>query len=226
MEKLKNGRQRIHEWVKGLSPLAHRAGLLLRSGWKRYGYYCALAALLCMLGIASVRYRSQKTGSGQTVPDQAEPQPVAQMAEALTQPQETIAPQGMMMPALGEVIGEYSPDMLTWSETMGQWQTHCGVDIACGTGEAVYAAADGTVTDVYEDALYGGVIEIDHGGERVVRYASLENIRMVQAGDAVKRGEVIASAGNSAACETALGSHVHVEMYENGFPADFLQYVD
>lgn len=200
----------------------------LRSGWRKYGYYAALAALLCVLGVASVNYRSQSAKEKNVQESELiAPNPVEiqeDMAVA-AQPEAADAQMEFVLPVQGVVAQEFSPNTLVWSDTLNQWQTHGGVDIACQAGEAVCAAADGTVTDAYEDALFGYVVEIDHGDGWVTRYASLSTIQLVNVGQKVKRGDVISAAGATAMCESAMGSHVHVELYQDGEPVDILQWV-
>ena len=75
-----------------------------------------------------------------------------------------------------------------WSETLGQWQTHPAIDIAAEAGEAVCACAEGVVSDAWEDALWGKVIQIEHPEGYVSTYANLSTLKLVKVGDAVTAG--------------------------------------
>ena len=68
-----------------------------------------------------------------------------------------------VMPVNGEVIKPFSNGELVKSETLGVWKTHDGVDIKGDTGTQVKAMNHGTVTKVWEDALWGNCVTIDHG---------------------------------------------------------------
>jgi hypothetical protein len=98
---------------------------------------------------------------------------------------------------------------------------HKGVDFAVPYGADVYATADGEVAFA---GWYGGLgrtVTIDHGGGLITRYAHTSHI-VVNEGDLVQRGEVIAKAGNSG---RSTGTHLHYEVRLNGRaldPMDFL----
>ena len=56
--------------------------------------------------------------------------------------QETVAPeppQLIVAPVLGETVAAFSVNELRYNETLGDWRTHDGVDIAAAEGEGVVA---------------------------------------------------------------------------------------
>ena len=55
------------------------------------------------------------------------------------------APTVFTWPVKGEVIADYSLEVLAYDETMGDWRTHSGLDIAASLGTEVLAVAAGTV---------------------------------------------------------------------------------
>ena len=69
------------------------------------------------------------------------------------------------------VTNPYSMDKLIYSVTLDQYMTHCGIDIEAPEDSQVVAAADGTVTAVYEDDRYGTSVEITHSGDMVTIYS-------------------------------------------------------
>ena len=118
-----------------------------------------------------------------------------------------------VFPASNQVLLPYSEDLL-YSETLGSWNTHNGVDFLADTGSSVKAIADGTVTRVYHDGLWGDVVEIDHGGKIVSRYCGVE-AKGVREGDAVKVGGVIGVVTDVPA-EITEKAHLHLEVLSNG----------
>lgn len=78
----------------------------------------------------------------------------------------------------------------------------------------VMATLSGTVTDVQESALYGNIITIDHGNDVKSEYLGVSNI-VVQKGDQVVQGDVIASSG-TAEYDTASSNHVHFRVSVEG----------
>lgn len=194
-------------------------------------WYGALALLLVILGLASTRYRSGKlqhddlgkqlSHASQAAMTVGTPEPwegLYTVPEPTPEP--TLEPLRLTWPVEGEIIGEYAPDALTWSETLNQWQTHPGIDIAAAAGEAVAACADGTVSDAWRDPLWGDVIEIEHEGGYVSTYANLSSFGMVAPGDRVEAGQIIGAVGDTADCEAALPWHVHFELRRDGAPED------
>ena len=123
-------------------------------------------------------------------------------------------------PVNGTIIADYSVETLSYSETMGDWRTHEGLDLAAALGTKVTAAADGTVSALYQDDFMGTVVEINHGNGLISRYANLAEVPTVKIGDKVKTGAVIGSVGATAAMESSLPAHLHFAMYLNGSPVD------
>ena len=138
-------------------------------------------------------------------------------SEPYSSPQKTDAPPTAIpftMPVEGKVIKDYSEDRLQYSATYGDMRLHKGVDIECENETAVSACADGTVLSKTDDAVYGTVLEIDHGGGITVKYASLKDVT-VKDGDKVKMGDIIGKVG-TVPSECSDNSHIHIEVFKNG----------
>jgi hypothetical protein len=74
------------------------------------------------------------------------------------------------------------------------------------TGDPVYAAADGTVTEVDKA---DGVVLLNHwGGEYRTEYRHMQNIA-VRDGEKVKRGDKLGEVGNVAGSGSSFGAHLH-----------------
>ena len=112
-------------------------------------------------------------------------------------------------PVDGEITLAFSGDELVYSQTLGDWRTHNGVDYACKTGDAVRASAPGTVSAVYSDALWGSVVEVTDASGNVWKYCGVSE-PTVETGDTVKAGEGIGRAG-SIPSESEDGVHIHLE---------------
>lgn len=119
-----------------------------------------------------------------------------------------------ILPADGEVIGTFSGSELLYNETLADWRTHNGVDIAAAKDAAVKAAAAGEVTRVYEDALWGTVVE-QKSGDLTLRYMGLNKEVSVQEGQALTVGQTIGRVGEIPA-ESKLSSHIHFEALKDG----------
>ncbi|MDO4581504.1 MAG: M23 family metallopeptidase [Bacillota bacterium] len=104
----------------------------------------------------------------------------------------------------------------------GDWRYHRGVDLAAAAGAAVYAAADGVVSEAADDRIWGGVIVLDHGAGLCSVYRGIT----VQAavGDVVRAGDIIGSVGEPPLAEAEQDSHLHFELVLNGEALDPLEY--
>jgi murein DD-endopeptidase MepM/ murein hydrolase activator NlpD len=102
------------------------------------------------------------------------------------------------------------------------WSGHLGIDIAAGTGAAVYASDSGVV--VYAASIGGGyglMVMIDHGNGFHTLYAHNSAI-LVRCGQGVTKGQIIAHAGSTG---NSTGPHLHFEIRYGGMfvnPHDYL----
>lgn len=106
-------------------------------------------------------------------------------------------------------LAEFSGDELVYNETLGDWRTHNGADYAVTAGGDVPAAAAGRVTSVYEDPLWGWVVQVADRGGTVWRYCGLAEAAVAQ-DDTVARGDTLGVVGTIAG-ESRLGPHFHLE---------------
>lgn len=132
--------------------------------------------------------------------------------------------QAVMMPVNGEILNAYSEGELV--KTGGVWRTHDGVDIAAAEGTKVKAMTSGTVTDVYDDPLWGCCVVVDHGNTLSGCYYGLAPDLEVTVGDKLNAGDTIGSVGNTADIESDVGSHLHFALkYENQW-IDPISYIE
>lgn len=90
----------------------------------------------------------------------------------------------------------------------GQLAMHEGLDFVADVGSSIVATAAGTVTRSGWDGSYGNVVEISHIEGFTTRYAHLSK-RLVNEGQKVQRGDVIAQLGNTG---RSTGPHLHYEV--------------
>src|SRR5215472_12743073 len=102
---------------------------------------------------------------------------------------------------------------------------HRGEDISGALGANIHAATDGIVTfsgvNGSETAGYGNMVVIDNGNGTITRYAHNRD-NLVRVGDEVRRGDVIATLGQTGNASELDPSeaHVHFEVEENGQRVD------
>lgn len=131
--------------------------------------------------------------------------------------QEQIMPEGHPAAAgwMSSLYG-YRNDPVT-----GKREFHGGLDFAGKRGTPIASIAAGIVTWSGPRYGYGNIVEISHGGGYVTRYAHNEK-NLVNVGEKVEKGEVIATMGNSG---RSTGTHVHFEVLHNGKSVNPRKYV-
>ena len=98
---------------------------------------------------------------------------------------------------------------------------HTGIDFAATEGTPIYATADGVIVTADTTVFgYGKMITIDHGHGYETRYAHLREF-VVKPGKRVKRGEQIASVGNTG---LSTGPHLHYEVILQGVQINPIHY--
>lgn len=90
---------------------------------------------------------------------------------------------------------------------------HQGIDLAGPVGTPVYAAESGTVTvSTTNGRGYGYYIKINHGSGVSTMYAHCSQL-LVEAGQTVEKGQLIAKSGNTG---RSTGPHLHFEVLIDG----------
>ncbi len=209
------------------------------SRFKRFingrGFYVALAVCLLAVGGVAVATFGETLfvrESGESSPN-SETTPVEQIVSDLpddrktttttttttstTTTTTTAAADLYILPFGNAVQKAYSDGKPAYSETMGDWRTHDGADFAGELGQKVKALADGKVTTVTENPLWGTVITVDHGMEVISHYYGVKSA--VKAGDSVKVGDLLGTL-TAIPCESAEGPHLHLEMSIDGKTVD------
>lgn len=98
---------------------------------------------------------------------------------------------------------------------------HYGLDLALPTGNKVFAADGGVVTDAGYSGGYGYLVTIDHQNGQETRYAHNSQI-LVKVGDKVFQGQEIAKSGNTG---NSTGPHLHFEVRINGEAKNPINYL-
>lgn len=103
----------------------------------------------------------------------------------------------------------------------GKVAFHNGVDFSAKEGTEINAVAAGVVTRAAKFHGYGNMVEINHNGGYVTRYAHNKS-NLVKVGDVVKKGQIIALVGSTG---RSTGAHVHFEVYKHGRAIDPATYI-
>jgi len=98
---------------------------------------------------------------------------------------------------------------------------HLGQDMAKASGSSIKAADGGTVTFAGWSGTYGYVVDIDHGGGYMTRYAHCSDL-YVSAGEKVYQGKIIGAVGSTG---LASGPHLHFEVRKYGSVVNPASYI-
>ena len=188
------------------------------------GFYTILS--LCALIIAASAWVIWGNAHRQNAvePDTGMPiiAPTDSTAEAPTEP---VSAPVYVRPVSGAVLTPFSGDTLLFQPTMGDWRVHAGTDFSAEAGETVLALTDGTVQQIAEDGLYGTCVTLTHNNGLTSSYCGMDDVR-VQEGQVVSAGESLGVCADSIPAESALGTHVHVQVTQNDAPIDVLTLLD
>ena len=209
-----------------------------RNFMKGKGYYIALLLCTAVVGVTGYYLLTEKEATElPTTPNQGETEPslpsgtekhnsdkaVANLDDEEGDPTETTgapAPFTLKKPVSGEVLAQVAVDHLAYNETTRDWRTHEGMDLAANLGEAVCAAAEGTVYTIYEDEHLGMTVVLHHQEGYSTHYSNLSQDIPVSVGDTLQPGEVLGSVGQTACTENGAEPHVHFALYLNNEPLD------
>lgn len=130
-----------------------------------------------------------------------------------------------VLPLGGTVDKAFSNGEMVQSKTMGDWRAHNGVDFRGTVGDPVIAVNNGIVKAVYDDVLWGTVVEIDHGKGLLARYCGLGKGSTVEVGARVKINDRIGNLG-AIPIESADEVHLHFETRQDGKAVDPFEAMD
>ncbi len=130
-------------------------------------------------------------------------------------------------PVDGSIIRVYSDDTI-YSKTLNTWRTREGVDFKVDIGTPVMSVMDGTVEKIDNDLTERGryiIIKHDDGFKTV--YTNLDEDVKVVNGQKVRKGEIIASVGNSSGNYSSeeYGAHFNFIMYLNNEEVNPSEYI-
>ncbi len=134
--------------------------------------------------------------------------------------QELMATRPSIRPARGWIASPFGRRIDPYTH---RWKMHEGVDIAGRFGTPIVASADGEVAKVtWDRGGYGHFVLLDHGNTVETLYGHLAQV-IVEPGDPVRRGDVIAYMGSTG---RSTGPHVHYEVRVAGVhrnPMDYMR---
>ncbi len=123
-------------------------------------------------------------------------------------------------PVEGEIIRGFAQDTLVYSQTLEEWVTHLGIDIAAPKTTVVNSAETGTIKTIKNDPRYGLTIVIEHIDGYQTVYSNLLSSEFVIQGEQVEKGQPIGTVGNTATFEILDEPHLHFEILKDSLQVD------
>lgn len=199
---------------------------------------CLILALTVVLTVSIAANRAKKNGiPSDTVSDSTTATEQTTRREEITAPtyndgnSDEVNGSGneeflLSLPVDGTLAKGHDATIQVWSDTMGDYRVHLGIDIASIENAPVYAAADGEVARIWDDALMGKCVAISHDGEIYTIYKNLSNTLAegIEKGTRVVSGQKIGNVGDTAISELADEPHIHLEMTVNGLNVNPMDY--
>lgn len=136
-------------------------------------------------------------------------------------------PEAMLaLPVEGKLYKDHDATIQVYSNTMGDYRVHLGLDIATAPEAPVLAAADGKVERVWEDAMMGTCVAVAHTDDAVTFYKNLAKdlAEGITVGATVQKGQTLGYVGDTAVVEMADEPHLHFEMTVKGLSVDPMDY--
>ena len=194
-------------------------------------YITAISILLAMIMIVAAVVATNR--NKQTTPDVTTPRPsittTTTKKPALTDdPTSDVGSKlpSFSLPVSGKLSNVHDSELQVFSPTMNDYRVHLGIDILTAEETPVYAVADGTVMQIWEDVRMGQCIAVKHTGDAISIYknVSAEFPNGIIEGATVRAGQQIATVGSTAMIEIADEPHLHFEMTVGGLSVDPLEY--
>ena len=144
------------------------------------------------------------------IPAEAAPEAPAQPEEKPATPAEQKPV--WVQPVKGEVVQAWSGDTLVYHKTLGDWRVHDGTDYLAAAGTRVYAVANGEITAVTQDGLWGTSLTLLLKDGRTATYRGLSDDPKVKTGSKVSAGDVLGTVAAVVPAEADIGAHLHLEL--------------
>lgn len=119
-------------------------------------------------------------------------------------------------PLSGDIIKDFAVDSLVYSNTLNEWRTHEGIDIAGKEGDVIVSVEEGIVERIFEDEKYGETIVVSHENGYKTFYSFVSPQNLSTENQKVRKGEAIGRLTSSTKFEAKEVTHLHFEMLKNG----------
>lgn len=131
----------------------------------------------------------------------------------------------MEWPVRGTVLVDYNMNETVYYPTLDQYRVSPAVSLQAVEDAPVYAAADGQVLSITQDACTGTTVTMELGNGYQAVYGQLKDLTVAE-GDTVKEGEVIGNISAPTKYYSVEGPNLYFAMRKDGAPVDPFEYLE
>lgn len=131
----------------------------------------------------------------------------------------------MEWPVRGTVLVDYNMNETVYYPTLDQYRVSPAIALQAVEDAPVYAAADGQVLSVAQDACTGTTVTMELGNGYQAVYGQLKDLTVAE-GDTVKEGDVIGNISTPTKYYSVEGPNLYFAMKKDGVPVDPFEYLE
>ena len=131
----------------------------------------------------------------------------------------------MEWPVRGTVLIDYNINETVYYPTLDQYRVSPAIAVQAVEDAPVYAAADGQVLSVEQDACTGTTVTMELGNGYQAVYGQLKDLTVAE-GDTVKEGEVIGNVSEPTKYYSVEGPNLYFAVQKDGNPVDPFEYLE
>lgn len=131
----------------------------------------------------------------------------------------------MEWPVRGTVLVDYNMNETVYYPTLDQYRVSPAISLQAVEDAPVYAAADGQVLSITQDACTGTTVTMELGNGYQAVYGQLKDLTVAE-GDTIKEGEVIGNISAPTKYYSVEGPNLYFAMRKDGTPVDPFEYLE
>lgn len=151
-------------------------------------------------------------------PDESEDSREEAASENVVAPARTLSfseEEGILRPVSGDILMHYSMSKSIYFATLDQYKYNPAVILTAEQGTAVSAAAEGKVTDIYDDRVTGKTLVMDLGTGYQAVYGQLAEVN-VSVGSYVDEGDILAKVAAPTKYYSVEGNNLYFALKKDG----------
>ena len=171
--------------------------------------------------VATTGENAANNGAETSSTDTAETSAAGIAAQTLNFTEDSI----MEWPVRGTVLVDYNMNETVYYPTLDQYRVSPAISLQAVEDAPVYAAADGQVLSITQDACTGTTVTMELGNGYQAVYGQLKDLTVAE-GDTVKEGEVIGNISAPTKYYSVEGPNLYFAMRKDGTPVDPFEYLE